>query len=85
MATIVNVSNSDILFYSQLAISITGLVFTGTMLIIQPQNSAVYLPIFTSLIFSWVPSPITQKNYQNQMDTLNTQIKLAHAKISELS
>lgn len=85
MSTIANVSNTDILFYSQLAISITGLVFTGAMLIAQPQNSTIYLPIFTSLIFSWVPSPITQKNFQNQMDSLNSQVKLAQAKINELS
>jgi len=73
--------NSDILFYSQLAISITGLIFTGTMLIIQPGNNNLYLPIFTSLIFSWVPSPINNKNIQTQLDNLNSQVKHAHEKI----
>ena len=42
-----SIINSDTLFYSQLAISITGLIFTGTMLIVQPNNTNIYLPIFT--------------------------------------
>ena len=79
-----SIINSDTLFYSQLAISITGLIFTGTMLIVQPNNTNIYLPIFTSLIFSWVPSPMNNKNIQNQIDTINTQVKLAHIKIDEM-
>ena len=79
-----SIINTDILFYSQLAISITGLIFTGTMLIVQPNNTNIYLPIFTSLIFSWVPSPMNNKNIQNQIDTINTQVKLAHIKIDEM-
>ena len=79
-----SIINTDILFYSQLAISITGLIFTGTMLIIQPNNTNIYLPIFTSLIFSWVPSPMNNKNIQTQLETLTTQVKLAHIKIDEI-
>lgn len=51
-----------ILFYSQLAISVAGLLFTGSLLITQEENSNVYLPIFTSLIFAWVPSPLSYDN-----------------------
>ena len=54
------------------------------MLIIQPNNTNIYLPIFTSLIFSWVPSPMNNKNIQTQLETLTTQVKLAHIKIDEI-
>ena len=56
------INNKTILFYSQLAISISGLIFTGSLLISQENNSNIYLPIFTSLIFAWVPSPLSFDN-----------------------
>ena len=47
-----------LLFYSQLSISVLGIVFCGTMMIIKNDNINIYLPIFTSLIFAWIPSPV---------------------------
>jgi hypothetical protein len=44
-------------FYSQLAISALGLLFTGIMTIVDQPHSSIYLPIFTSLLFVWVPNP----------------------------
>ena len=78
------ISNADALFYSQLAISITGLVFTGAMLVAQPNNINIYLPIFTSLIFSWVPSPLSNKNIQNQIDGLNGKVQLINTRIESV-
>jgi hypothetical protein len=47
-----------LLFYSQLSISVLGIVFCGTMMIVKNENVNIYLPIFTSLIFAWIPSPV---------------------------
>jgi hypothetical protein len=55
-------TNKTVLFYSQLGISIAGLIFTGSLLIFQENNTKVYLPIFTSLIFAWIPSPLSNEN-----------------------
>ena len=55
-------NSKTILFYSQLGISLAGLIFTGFLLIFQENNSKVYLPIFTSLIFAWIPSPLSTDN-----------------------
>lgn len=52
-------SEKNTLFYAQLSISVIGLIFTGTMTILSPDKAAVYFPIFTSLIFAWIPTPIT--------------------------
>jgi len=49
---------SKTLFYSQLSISIIGLVFSAIMSVIDKESSAVYVTIFSSLLFAWIPSPI---------------------------
>lgn len=58
-------SNNN-LFYSQLAISILGLSITSSLLFIDRENQNIFLPIFTSIIFAWIPSPITVPN--NKVD-----------------
>lgn len=50
--------NNNNLFYAQLTISILGLSITSALLFVDKQNQNIFLPIFTSLIFAWVPSPI---------------------------
>lgn len=70
---------NTILFYSQLGISIAGLIFTGSLLIFQENNSQVYLPIFTSIIFAWVPSPLSTGNTY-----LKENIKKLEDKINKL-
>jgi len=72
-------NSNTILFYSQLGISIAGLIFTGSLLIFQENNSKVYLPIFTSLIFAWVPSPLSTDNTY-----LKENIKKLEDKINKL-
>jgi hypothetical protein len=47
------------LYYFQCAISLIGLCITGALLFTNAQNQNVYIPIFTSIIFAWVPSPLT--------------------------
>jgi hypothetical protein len=47
------------LFYAQLTISILGLSITSALLFLNRENQNVFLPIFTSIIFAWVPSPIS--------------------------
>ena len=53
------------IFYTQVGISVAGLIFSGAMFIIQPHNINVYLPIFTSILFTWIPSPINHLQIQN--------------------
>ena len=61
----------DALFYAQLSFSLLGIIFTGTMAVVQPQNSNIYLPIFTSILFAWVPSPMSAKGIQPQLTIIN--------------
>jgi hypothetical protein len=49
---------TDTLFYSQLTITLAGMVFTGALIIIQPNNLNVYLPIFSSLLFPIIVLPV---------------------------
>lgn len=65
----------DALFYAQLSFSLLGIIFTGTMAVVQPQNSNIYLPIFTSILFAWVPSPMSAKGIQPQLTTLHTRVQ----------
>ena len=73
---------SDTLFYSQLSITIVGMVFTGVLIIVQPNNLNVYLPIFSSLLFSWLPSPISTKNIQTQMKGVEDKLAVMHHKMA---
>ena len=73
---------SDTLFYSQLSITIVGMVFTGVLIIVQPNNLNVYLPIFSSLLFSWLPSPISTKNIQTQMKGVEDKLAVMHPKMA---
>jgi purine-cytosine permease-like protein len=45
-------------FYMQAGFSGLGVVFSATMLLIGKEPS-IYLPIFTSILFSWLPSPLS--------------------------
>jgi|LakMenEpi03Aug12_release.lakeMendotaPanAssembly.Ray.scaffolds.fasta_scaffold648729_2 hypothetical protein len=51
-------NNNKVILLSQLSISIIGIVFSGAMIIYQPQNVNIYVPLFTSIIFTWIPSPM---------------------------
>jgi hypothetical protein len=74
---------TDTLFYSQLTITLAGMVFTGALIIIQPNNLNVYLPIFSSLLFSWLPSPISTKNIQSQLKGVEDRIAVMHHKMAK--
>ena len=65
----------DALFYAQLSFSLVGVIFTGTMSVLQPQNTNIYLPIFTSILFAWIPSPMSSKGIQPQLQTLRTRVQ----------
>ena len=72
----------DTLFYSQLSITLIGIVFTGVLIIVQPNNLNVYLPIFSSLLFSWLPSPISTKNIQTQIKGVEEKLSIMQHKIA---
>jgi hypothetical protein len=72
---------ADTLFYSQLSITVVGMIFTGALIIIQPDNLNVYLPIFSSLLFSWLPSPISTRNIQSQLKEVEDKIAVINHKI----
>lgn len=74
---------TDTLFYSQLSITLVGMVFTGALIVIQPNNLNVYLPIFSSLLFSWLPSPISTKNIQSQLKGVEDKIAIMHHKLAK--
>ena len=74
---------TDTLFYSQLSITLVGIVFTGILIVIQPNNLNVYLPIFSSLLFSWLPSPISTKNIQSQIKGVEEKLSIMHHKMAK--
>jgi len=73
---------TDTLFYSQLTITLVGIVFTGALIVVQPNNLNVYLPIFSSLLFSWLPSPISTKSINAQIKNVEEKLTLANHKIA---
>jgi len=79
-------NSKTVLFYSQLGISIAGLIFTGSLLIFQENNTKVYLPIFTSLIFAWIPSPLSNDNtsLMENIKKLEDKINILESKSLEL-
>ena len=62
---------SSKVFYAQLGFSIVGIGLSAAMIAINPNNSTVFLPILTSLLFSWVPSPTSVPDLTPHMDKLN--------------
>lgn len=55
-----NAMVTNYLFFAQMAITVFVLGFSATMVAIT-GDTAVYLPIMTSLIGYWFPSPIHQE------------------------
>jgi hypothetical protein len=51
---------NNAVFVSQLLISLFGLGFSAGMLI-TGKDAATYLPIMTSIIGVWIPSPLNHK------------------------
>jgi hypothetical protein len=47
---------NNILFFVQTCFSLFGLIFTMTMLL-KGGDASIYLPIFSSIITLWIPSP----------------------------
>jgi hypothetical protein len=78
-----NLLVTDNLFYSQLSITLVGIIFTGVLIVIQPNNLNVYLPIFSSLLFSWLPSPISTKNIQTQIKGVEEKLTIMHHKLAK--
>ena len=77
-----SILTTDTLFYSQLSITLVGIVFTGVLIVIQPNNLNVYLPIFSSLLFSWLPSPISTKSIQSQIKGVEEKLTIMHHKMA---
>ena len=78
-------SRNDKLFYTQLTMSIIGMIFTGTMLIMD-KKTETYLPIFTSLLFCWMPSPYGTKSSAvsvHKIDTITDEEIKNHPKIDD--
>jgi len=75
--------STDNLFYSQLSITLIGIVFTGVLIIVQPNNLNVYLPIFSSLLFSWLPSPISTKNIQTDIKSFEEKLSIMQQKLDK--
>jgi hypothetical protein len=75
--------STDNLFYSQLSITLVGMVFTGVLIIVQPNNLNVYLPIFSSLLFSWLPSPISTKNIQTEIKGFEEKLTVMRHKLAK--
>jgi hypothetical protein len=51
---------NNALFITQALVSFFGLGFSAAMLI-QGRDTATYLPIMTSILFYWTPSPLNHK------------------------
>ena len=75
---------NDIILYLQCSITTIGLIFSGTMLIIG-NNPNIYLPIFSSLIFSWMPSPISAKVNSDFHQQQSTELSNLHSKVLTLT
>lgn len=75
--------STDNLFYSQLSITLVGILFTGVLIIVQPNNLNVYLPIFSSLLFSWLPSPISTKNIQTEIKGFEEKLNMMRHKLAK--
>jgi hypothetical protein len=56
-------------FYMQAGFSGVGVVFAAVMLLIGKEPS-IYLPIFTSILFSWLPSPLSGSAGQSTLKRL---------------
>lgn len=76
-------NNVDIVFYTQLAISITALIFTGAMAVVRPEQSNVYIPIFTSIVFAFIPSPATVSQTNAHLSKLTKQVTKLQLKDSQ--
>lgn len=44
---------------AQFLFSVSVLTFTGIMMVTDVKNINTYLPIFTSMAFAWLPSPLS--------------------------
>lgn len=62
-------SSNNSIFYFQFLISIIALGFSITMLTIQKENSNIYFPFLTSIVFAWIPSPINTPNIMKDKET----------------
>lgn len=77
-------TNVDIVFYTQLAISISALIFTGTMAVVRPDQSNIYIPIFTSIVFAFIPSPATVSQTNATLNKLSKQVTQLQLKDASL-
>jgi hypothetical protein len=48
-------------FLTQVIFSTIGMGFSVSMLVIG-RDPSIYLPIFTSILFAWLPSPMQQQH-----------------------
>lgn len=56
-------------FWTQTLFSGVGIVFSAGMLMIG-KDPSVYLPIFTSILFAWLPSPMSMSSSSKPNATL---------------
>lgn len=51
-------------FWTQVTFSTIGMAFSVSMLA-TGRDPSIYLPIFTSILFAWLPSPLQQSHDEN--------------------
>ena len=65
-----NYINDHGLFLSQFFFSLIGIGFSVTMIVLG-NDPSIYLPIFSTIIGVWVPSPLSkQRNNQSRNNEL---------------
>ena len=61
-----------VVFYAQFAVTVIGLTLSSAMIVMNSNNSTVFLPILTSLLFSWLPSPSSPPDLSAHTEKLNS-------------
>ena len=76
------------IFYAQLLITVIGLGITATLMVTDHGNSAVYVPIMTSLLFSWTPSPSSasvSSDSSQKLESLLTEVQVVKSQVQGMS
>lgn len=72
--------NKQQIFYFQFGISLVGISVVSALLFTSSENQNIFLPIFTSIIFAWIPSPLSKKS--KEQDKQVTQSEIEHARLN---
>ena len=78
-------TSNDQLFYFQFGISLVGISVVSALLFTSSANQNIFLPIFTSIIFAWIPSPLSKKDKAQDKKVTQTEIEQARLNIQNRS